>query len=60
MKWLHEHWREYIGKGVALDGDRLLAHGTNAKEVYAAATADGAHMPIVTFIIEVSYVSSKQ
>jgi len=50
MKWLHEHRREYIGQWVALDGDRLIALGTNAKEVYAAADADGAYMPFVTFI----------
>jgi hypothetical protein len=50
MKWLREHRREYIGQWVALDGDRLIAHGANAKEVFAAADADGAYLPLITFI----------
>ncbi|MGH9855865.1 MAG: DUF5678 domain-containing protein [Blastocatellia bacterium] len=48
MQWLVEHAREYAGQWVALDGDRLIAHGPNAKEVYAAANADGAYLPMVT------------
>lgn len=47
MKWLHDHAREYIGQWVALDGDRLIAHGYDAKAVYAAARADGAYLPMV-------------
>ena len=27
MAWIAEHWREYAGEWVALDGDRLIAHG---------------------------------
>ena len=48
MQWLVDHAREYAGQWVALDGDRLIAHGTNAKEVYASANADGAYLPVVT------------
>jgi hypothetical protein len=47
MQWLHDHAREYIGQWVALDGDRLIAHGPDAKAVYAAARADGAYLPLV-------------
>jgi hypothetical protein len=47
MRWLAEHGREYIGQWVALDGDRLIAHGPDAKAVYAAARADGAERPLV-------------
>lgn len=50
MKWVAEHRREYAGQWVALDGDRLIAHGTDSKVVYAAAKADGAYLPMVTFI----------
>jgi hypothetical protein len=50
MRWLSQHQREYAGRWVALDGDRLIAHGTDAGDVYAAAEADGAHLPLVTFI----------
>ena len=48
MQWMVDHAREYAGQWVALDGDRLIAHGPDAKEVYAAANADGAYLPLVT------------
>lgn len=48
MLWLTEHAREYAGQWVALDGDRLIAHGPDARAVYAAANADGAYLPLVT------------
>jgi len=35
---------------VALDGGRLIAHGPDAKEVYAAAKADGAYLPLIDYI----------
>jgi hypothetical protein len=57
MKWLREHSREYANQWVALDGDRLIAHGATAHEVYAAAAADGAHLPMVTFIEDPDAVS---
>lgn len=50
MRWMNEHFREYGGQWVALDGDRLIAHGENAHEVFAAADADGAYLPLVTYI----------
>jgi hypothetical protein len=40
-KWLHEHRDEYAGQWVALKGDQLIHHSTNAKEVFAAADAVG-------------------
>jgi len=48
FRWLSEHAREYAGQWVALDGDRLIAHGPDARAVYAAANADGAYLPLVT------------
>jgi hypothetical protein len=50
MRWMNEHSHEYGGQWVALDGDRLIAHGANAAEVFAAADADGAYLPLVTYI----------
>jgi uncharacterized protein DUF5678 len=50
MRWMKEHSHEYGGQWVALDGDRLIAHGATADEVFAAADADGAYLPIVTYI----------
>jgi Family of unknown function (DUF5678) len=49
-RWMDEHAHEYGGLWVALDGDRLIAHGPNAAEVFAAAKADGAYLPLVTYI----------
>lgn len=39
--WLEQHREEYAGQWVALDGERLVAASTNAKEVLAAARAAG-------------------
>lgn len=50
MDWIADHRREYANQWVALDGYRLIAHGTNHDEVWAAAQADGAYLPMVTFI----------
>ena len=47
LQWLKEHREEYVGQWVALDGDRLLAHGTNAREVYDKARSLGVSVPAV-------------
>lgn len=52
MRWIAEHRSEYAGQWVALDGDRLIAHGYEHDEVWAAAQADGAYLPMVTFVEE--------
>lgn len=51
QRWITEHAHEYGGQWVALDGDRLIAHGTNAAEVFAAADADGAYLPLLTYLV---------
>jgi hypothetical protein len=50
MEWLRLYRKEYGGQWVALDGGRLIAHGPDAMEVYAAAEADGAYLPMITYI----------
>ena len=49
-RWLSEHSREYAGQWVALDGDRLIANGSNREEVRRAADESGAYLPLVTHI----------
>ena len=39
LRWIEEHRAEFAGQYVALDGDRLVAHGTEPKEIIAAVRA---------------------
>lgn len=57
-QWLKEHQREYIGQWVALDGDQLIAHGFNAKEVFATADSLGIQSPFVLLVEDpdISYI----
>lgn len=48
--WVESHRDEYLDQWVALDGDRLLAHGGNAREVYLAARAAGVEVPYVEHV----------
>lgn len=47
MSWVQQHRAEFAGQWVALDGERLLAAGAVAREVFAAARASGVHQPLV-------------
>ena len=49
-QWLRENQHRYSGQWVALEGDRLIAHGAEAAEVFAAAKAQGFTLPLVFFI----------
>jgi hypothetical protein len=52
LRWLHENREEYLGQWVALDGDRLIASGPTAKEVYSNAKAEGVEIPFVELVTE--------
>ncbi len=39
LRWIDEHKEEFDGQFVLLEGGKLIAHGTNPKELYAAARA---------------------
>ena len=47
IAWLAEHREEYAGQWVALEGDRLIAAGFNASEVYESARNSGVELPLV-------------
>ena len=50
--WLHENREKYSGQSVALDGDRLIASGPTAKEVYSKAKAEGVEVPFVELVLD--------
>ena len=47
MRWIHEHREKFDGQWVALDGDNLLAHGTDGKKVHSEAQAKGVQTPLM-------------
>lgn len=47
LKWIDQHRKEFDGQFVLLDGDNLLAHGINPKELYDFARAKGIKSPFV-------------
>jgi|SRR5882672_4088142 len=50
LQWLVDHAQEYAGQWVALDGARLIAHGADHQQVFAAAKADGAYLPLIELV----------
>lgn len=56
-QWLAAHKREYANQWVALDGDRLIAAGPNHDKVWGAAEADGAYLPLITFIEDPDHIT---
>ena len=58
LRWLHENREKYSGQWVALDGDRLIANGPTAKEVYSQAKAKGVVIPFVELVTDQEPVPS--
>jgi hypothetical protein len=50
LRWLAKHRQRYAGQWVALNGDRLLSHGTNAREVLRAARQSKAKLTLVAHV----------
>ena len=48
QQWLNRHGHEYRGQWVAIQGDRLVSHGSKATAVLAAARRQGGERPILT------------
>lgn len=51
LNWLKAHRDEYVGQWVALDGERLIAHGVDAHKVYQAAREAGLLSPFVEQVL---------
>jgi predicted DNA-binding antitoxin AbrB/MazE fold protein len=47
QEWLRDHSREFPGQWVALQGDTLLGHGTNARAVRDEARPKGFDRPLL-------------
>lgn len=47
LKWVDENREEYDGQFVVLEGDELIAHGKNAKELYKIARSKGIESPFI-------------
>lgn len=45
--WIEANRDRYLGQWVAVEGDTLIAHGTNAREVADAARAAGITTPFL-------------
>jgi predicted DNA-binding antitoxin AbrB/MazE fold protein len=52
QEWLGAHGREYAGQWVALDGDVLLSHGSDARAVRDEARQKGVHRPLLVHVPE--------
>jgi hypothetical protein len=50
LKWVNDHASEFAGQYVALEGDRLIAHGANADPVIETVRAAGVKAPFFTYI----------
>jgi len=50
FEWLREHWQEYLGQWVVLDGERLVGYGSDPRPLVAQARAEGVKMPFAKFI----------
>ncbi len=48
--WLDQHRAEFAGAWVALEGARLVAHGSSARQVLEAAKSEGYEQPLVVHI----------
>lgn len=50
-KWLDEHSAEYMNQWVCLEGDELVAHGSDGLEVHRKAKERGITIPFVHHIV---------
>jgi hypothetical protein len=50
-RWIADNRSAYANQWVAVEGDRLIAAGLDAREVFAAAKAAGIESPFVVHIL---------
>ncbi len=52
MRWIDQHRAQYLGQWVVLDGDWLVSHGLDGKQVYEQAKAAGIAVPFIERVTE--------
>lgn len=50
LAWIAEHGPEYRGEWVVLDGNLLIAHGSDPQPLFRKARSQGVRRPLVTRI----------
>jgi hypothetical protein len=53
-KWLAEHAAEYMNQWVCLEGDRLIAHSADGRDLYQKAKDAGIEIPFIHHIVDES------
>ena len=51
MQWIDENRAAYANQWVAVEGDRLIAAGTDPLRVFAAAKSEGIQIPFVVHVL---------
>jgi len=50
MRWIEEHRDEYAGQYVTLNGEQLISHGPDGRQVLAEARKAGIKIPFIARI----------
>ncbi len=51
-RWLDENGEKYMNQWVCLEGDQLVAHSADGKELYQKAKEAGIEIPFIHHIVE--------
>ena len=54
QEWLRDHWREYVGLWVAVEGNRLVGKASNAREALEKARSSGHSSAFLLHVTEPS------
>jgi hypothetical protein len=52
QKWLDENSEKYMNQWVCLEGDKLIAHSTDGRDLYQKAKDAGIEIPFIHHIVE--------
>ena len=53
-KWLDEHAAKYMNQWVCLEGDKLIAHSADGRDLYQKAKDAGIEIPFIHHIVDES------